>query len=150
MRGFDFSGGLAHIPLLEDDMAETRYLSELFNVQPPSWGLRGDPYLWEDMKQAFSGVPFPYDPQRLVEDVKRLFREKTGVEPENGAHPYVAAYDRGGISTGQVSGRFWLNTAIPLLLALRDIAESNMEEFDGILRDGTARFALRSRPCSPN
>ena len=28
--------------------------------------------------------------------------------------------------------------------------EDDMEEFDGILRDGTARFALRSRPCSPN
>ena len=37
-------------------MSETRFLSEMFNIQPPSWGLRGDPYLWEDMKQAFAAA----------------------------------------------------------------------------------------------
>ena len=61
----------------------------------------------------------------------------------------MEAYAHGGMSSGMVSGKFWLGTAIPLLLALRDVAENNMEEFDKILVDGTARFALRSHPCTP-
>ena len=130
-------------------MSDTRYLSEMFNIQPPNWGLRGDPYLWQDMKKAFADTPFPYSAHELVVDVQRIFREKTGEELSNGARPYVEAYDHGGPSAGKVSGRFWLGTAIPLLLAMRDVAENNMEEFDKILVDGTARFALRSHPCTP-
>ena len=130
-------------------MAEQRFLSEMFNIQPPNWGLRGDPYLWEDMKQAFANTPFPYTSQELVEDIRRIFKEKAGEELSNSARPYVEAYAHGGASSGQVSGRFWQSTAIPLFLALRDVAENNMEEFDKILAEGTARFALRSHPCTP-
>ncbi|MBP3730207.1 MAG: hypothetical protein J6I40_01900 [Mailhella sp.] len=131
-------------------MAETRYLSELFSIQPPNWGLRGDPFLWEDMKKSFAAVPFPYNSRDLVNDIKRIFLEKTGEELSNSARPFVKEYDHGGSSSGKVSGRFWLNTAIPLLLSLRDIAESNMQEFDKILAEGTARYALRSHPCTPD
>ena len=126
-----------------------RYLDELFSIQPPNWGLRGDPFLWEEMKQDFAGVPFPYSSQELVHDITRIFKEKTGEPLTNEARPFVNRYDHGGPSSGRVSGKFWLNTAIPLLIALRDIAENNMKEFDEILKDGTARFALRSHPCTP-
>ena len=101
------------------------------------------------MKQAFADTPFPYSSHELVMDIHRIFREKTGEELTNTARPFVQAYDHGGASSGKVSGRFWLMTAIPLLLALRDVAENNMEEFDKILAEGTARFALRSHPCTP-
>ncbi len=131
-------------------MSETRYLSELFNIRPPHWGLRGDPFLWEDMKREFASVPLPYEPSRLVEDIKRLFREKTGEDLTSQARPHVEKYAHGGMSSGQVSGNFWLNTGIPLLLALRSVAENDMAEFDSILADGTARFVLKSHPCSPN
>ena len=130
-------------------MSDTRYLSEMFNIQPPNWGLRGDPYLWEDMKTAFADIPFPYSSHELVMDIHRIFKEKTGEELNTTVRPFVAAYDHGGTSSGKVSGRFWLLTAIPLLLALRDVAENNMAEFDKILAEGTARFALRSHPCTP-
>ena len=52
-------------------MSEQRFLSEMFQVQPPHWGLRGDPFLWEDMKQAFAETPFPYSAHELVVDVHR-------------------------------------------------------------------------------
>ena len=130
-------------------MSDTRYLSELFNIQPPNWGLRGDPWLWQDMKKAFAETPFPYSSPQLVADICRVFQEKTGVELTNAARPYVEAYDHGGNSAGKVSGKWWLTTAMPILIALRDIAENNMTEFDNILKDGTARFALRSPACVP-
>lgn len=129
-------------------MSDTRYLSEMFNIQPPNWGLRGDPWLWQDMKQAFAETPFPHSSRELVADIRRIFKEKTGVELDEKARPYVEAYDHGGASAGKVSGKWWLTTAMPLLIAMRDIAEFNMAEFDAILADGTSRFAFRSQPCT--
>ncbi|MBQ8173008.1 MAG: hypothetical protein IJY48_06815 [Mailhella sp.] len=130
-------------------MSDTRYLSELFDIQPPNWGLRGDPWFWQDLKQAFAHTAFPYSSPELVADIHRIFKEKTGEELSTTARPYVAAYDHGGNSAGRVSGKWWLTTAMPILIALRDIAEANMKEFDNILKDGTARFALRSPACTP-
>jgi hypothetical protein len=130
-------------------MSDTRFLSELFDIQPPNWGLRGDPWFWQELKQSFAKIPFPYSSPELVADVHRIFREKTGEERTVGARPYVAEYDHGGASAGKLSGKWWLTTAMPILIALRDIAEANMKEFDDILKDGTARFAFRSHPCTP-
>ena len=45
----------------------------MFNIQPPNWGLRGDPYLWEDMKKAFADTPFPYSSHELVMVIHRIF-----------------------------------------------------------------------------
>ena len=130
-------------------MSDTRYLSELFNIQPPNWGLRGDPWLWQDMKKAFADTPFPYSSSELVVDIRRLFQEKTGAELTPSARPYVEAYAKGGMSSGMVSGKWWLNVAIPLLVTLREIAENNEEEFDGILKNGTSLFAFRTNACQP-
>ena len=77
-------------------MSETRYLSELFDIQPPNWGLRGDPWFWQDMKISFAGTPFPYSSSELVADINRIFEEKTGEKLTNAARPYVEAYDHGG------------------------------------------------------
>ena len=38
-------------------MADTRYLSELFSIQPPNWGLRGDPWFWQELQQTFAAPP---------------------------------------------------------------------------------------------
>lgn len=130
-------------------MSDTRYLSELFDIQPPNWGLRGDPWFWQELQQTFAETPFPYSSPELVADIHRIFKEKTGEELTVSARPYVAAYDHGGASAGKLSGKWWLTTAMPILIALRDIAEANMTEFDNILKDGTARFAFRSHPCTP-
>ena len=33
--------------------------SELFEPEPEQWGLRGDPYLWGEMKEYFSDKDTP-------------------------------------------------------------------------------------------
>lgn len=130
-------------------MSDTRYLSELFLVQPPNWGLRGDPWFWKDLQKAFAEIPFPYSSPELVADIHRIFKEKTGEELSYGARPYVAEYDHGGNSAGRLSGKWWITTGLPILIALRDIAENNMQEFDDVLKDGTSRFAFRRPACVP-
>ena len=77
-------------------MPEQRFLSEMFLVQPPHWGLRGDPFLWEDMKKAFAETPFPYSAHVLVMYIHRLFLDTCVEDVRDTAGPFVASYEQHG------------------------------------------------------
>lgn len=53
-------------------------LSELFSERPPHWGLRGDPYLWEDMKKTFADVEMPADKEEITQLISNTFKKLTG------------------------------------------------------------------------
>lgn len=99
-------------------MSDTKRLTaaDLFEPKPQNWGLRGDPYLWEDMKKNFSSVTLPVSTEVFIEKFRAGFEEITGIPLTQDCHPLVPEYSDGGMSAGQVSGRFWLNEALPLLL----------------------------------
>lgn len=90
----------------------------IFDPEPDQWGLRGDPFLWEYLKERYRGVNLPYSPQALREDVLHIFAELTGELPAPGEHYYVEQFAKThvGMSTGWLSGDFWRDTAIPLLM----------------------------------
>ena len=88
----------------------------LFADPPQQWGMRGDTFLWNEMKLEFQKIPLPLSTEEFAAIFKTFFKKFTG-EPLTGAcRPCVSRYDSGGMSGGQVSGAFWLNEALPLLL----------------------------------
>lgn len=93
------------------------YVSSIFSPEPDQWGLRGDPFLWEHLEKEYQTVTLPYSPKAFREDVFRVFSELTGEFPALGKHFYVKQFAKNhvGMSTGWLSGDFWLCTAIPLL-----------------------------------
>ena len=93
-----------------------RYLSELFENEPEQWGFRGDPYFWADLKDYFSTKKFPYSEDWLTDDIYRMFKETTGEDLQKDARPNVAKYPTGGMSGGMLSGRFWIENGIPMLV----------------------------------
>ena len=91
-------------------------LSRLFQPEPPTWGLRGDPYLWREMKETLGNRAYPLteaDFKALLEDT---FQELTGSSTRARDDIYVEKYSHGGMSSGYVSMKFWRETAIPELL----------------------------------
>ena len=84
-------------------------VSIIFTPEPDQWGLRGDPFLWQLLKERYQAVELPYPPN--VADL-------TGELPEPGKHYYVDQFAKThvGMSTGWISGDFWQATAIPLLM----------------------------------
>lgn len=96
----------------------TKSVSAIFDSEPLQWGLRGDPFLWEYLKEQYQDVPLPYSPKALREDVLRTFFTLTGALPAPGEDYFVGQFAQThvGMSTGWLSGDFWLNTAIPLLI----------------------------------
>ncbi len=91
-------------------------LSIIFDKQPDSWGLRGDPFLWKEMKENFRGVPLPYPLERFTADYYDFFEKVTGEKLCAQKNYYVPRYDKGGMSAGKVCGNFWAGAAAELLL----------------------------------
>lgn len=93
------------------------YLSEIFKERPQQYGLRGDKYFWDYLENYFSKIEFPYSETGLTADVYRLFYELSGEKLRNDANPYVEQFAHGGMSSGMISGDFWIQEGIPLLVA---------------------------------
>lgn len=90
--------------------------AELFSPRPSTWGLRGDAFLWQEMKLELEGMALPSDELGFMRLLEELFSRLVGVSPHTAAHStFVQRYDRGGTSSGQVSLDFWRKEAFPLL-----------------------------------
>ena len=96
-------------------MSNRLWLSEIFSEKPGQWGLRGDPYFWDYLKNKFSFTAVPNSRQELEERIRKEFQETTGMELSCEATCYVEKFAHGGLSSGQLSGAFWQEKAIPML-----------------------------------
>ncbi len=85
--------------------------------QPPParWGLRGDPYLWQELTQALAEQPLPTNPGAVDNLLASLYEQLVGEAPRAGRHTCVARYAHGGMSSGYVDADFWLAHGLPLL-----------------------------------
>ena len=97
-------------------VVEMWYLSELFEEEPRQYGLRGDDHFWKYLKEYFSTVRFPYSEEWMTDDIYRLFLKVTGEQLSAECKPFVKEYDNGGMSSGVLSGKFWVEKGIPLLV----------------------------------
>ena len=96
---------------------------DLFLRDPPRWGLRGDPHLWNEMRAAVRGKPLPDDKAVANAQLMKTFTKIVGVElplPGKDLDPdfiYLKKFAIGsGMSDGRVSLLYWRDTAIPILL----------------------------------
>lgn len=99
---------------------ERATVSDLFEPSPTQWGLRGDLFLWLEMRQALCQVSLPKDTDDLADIISAAFQALTGKSLINRAGDnnfFVDRFSRGGMSSGHVSSLYWLNEFIPQLQA---------------------------------
>ena len=89
-------------------------VTDLFDPVPDSWGLRGDLYLWLEMRSALNHVPIPEQAAALGPIISSLFFVLTGADLSPEIQVHVTRFERGGMSSGMVDGDFWYNTLIPM------------------------------------
>lgn len=97
------------ISLLESDWA---VVSDLFEPSPIQWGLRGDLFLWLEMRQALCQVNLPKDTDELAAIISAAFQALTGkslISRVGDSELFVERFSRGGMSSGYVSSLYWLN-----------------------------------------
>ena len=94
----------------------TTTFAALFRKKPPHWGLRGDPFLWNEMVQRFKLVACPSS----IEGVRAVIEEAVlELTDHSMSHPdaiFVERYSHGGMSSGHVCPEFWRDTVVPMLL----------------------------------
>ena len=99
-----------------DSTAAHQTVRPLFATAPPQWGLRGDPYLWDELSDILSDTPLPQTESELVRLVEAGFERLTGHAMSEPDTFVVERYAHGGMSSGGVSPDFWRDEAMPLLL----------------------------------
>jgi len=91
-------------------------VEKIFEKLPKQWGLRGDPYLWDDLKEYFSHSTIPFSEESFRNEIYSMFENFTGSKIESKEYIHIQRYSHGGMSSGMIDPEFWLNTALPLLI----------------------------------
>lgn len=95
-------------------------VSDLFDPAPTSWGLRGDLFLWIEMRHVLCHIPIPADGEELSNLVASAFELCVGSPLSDARDTAVKRLARGGMSSGMVSGEFWKSTFVPTLVRRAD------------------------------
>jgi hypothetical protein len=99
------------------EIAATVNVPVLFDPEPQTWGLRGDPWLWRDLRRHLAASEIPPTAGELISMLHAAFRELTGTDLTTGtaAPTYQAHYAHGGMSSGMISLATWRDQLMPLL-----------------------------------
>lgn len=98
------------------------FVSDIFRERPEQWGLRGDPYFWDDLQTVFAFEDVSMTEEALSDKVHMFFKRKAQEELTENSTCYVEDYAHGGMSSGYLSGEWILNRCIPMLQErLRDM-----------------------------
>jgi hypothetical protein len=91
-------------------------VSEIFEEEPRHWGLRGDPFLWRELKEIFKEIDMPDTPQELQVLIEKEYEKSTGHPISYQKNFGIERFRSHGMSSGFVGPSFWVSTGIPLLV----------------------------------
>ena len=91
-------------------------LSIIFEERPRQWGFRGDPYFWDHLKDRAENMELIF-PDELEKWIKREYFSLAGkpLTDEYGDFAVIKRFAHGGMSSGGVDNKWWMEEGIPLL-----------------------------------
>jgi hypothetical protein len=109
---------LCETPAVTGDERPAMRVSALFDPEPQTWGLRGDPYLWRAFRAHLAGQDIPASPGELASLLHQAFRELAGTDlaSDPAASVYLEQYAHGGMSSGMISLEAWRQRLMPMLV----------------------------------
>lgn len=96
-------------------MPKGKTLSQVFQEEPSRWGLRGDPYLWQEMKTVLGDLAYPETEEEFNILLEQTYGQLTGVPIKESHSVFVERYSHGGMSSGHVAPKFWTEVGLPML-----------------------------------
>lgn len=91
-------------------------IGKLMKEDPLHWGLRGDPYLWQQLKTELKIYKLPRTRSELALTLEQIFGKVTERSLALESEFVMPEHAHGGMSSGMISCRFWRETAFPLIL----------------------------------
>ena len=96
-------------------MNKRKTLLVIFENPPQQWGLRGDRYLWDEMKEKLKDHEYPATEDELIIILHQTFEQLTDKPIKNRRIFRVERFSHGGMSSGMIDPEFWERIAIPML-----------------------------------
>jgi hypothetical protein len=89
---------------------------EIFEKEPLTWSLRGDPELWQELKNRFRGFDYSVNPETFNEILTRHFNAiiEKGIKISEDTI-FFETYSKKGMSGGHVSLEWWYQKGLPIL-----------------------------------
>lgn len=91
-------------------------VGDLFHERPEQWGLRGDPYLWDELLEVLANVTLPSDRDEIESILDTAFKNATGTSLAFLDEIEIRRFAHGGMSSGGISGSFWREKGFPLVI----------------------------------
>ena len=93
-------------------------LGDAFDVRHRQWGLRGDPHVWEALREDIAAVPTPADAAAIRQAFVEALRRVADVDLDADVHGPVQReqFAHGGMSSGMVDLDWWRAKGLPLLV----------------------------------
>ncbi len=97
-------------------------LSVLFEEKPERWGLRGDPYFGDDLKEQAENMDI-LSPCELEQWIKEEYFSLSGKALTDKYMDFavIKQFAHGGMSSGGVDNRWWMEKGIPLSKSRLDL-----------------------------
>ena len=91
-------------------------LSAIFEEKPKRWGFRGDPYFWDYLKEQAEHMDL-LTSEELETWIANEYRSLSGkvLTDEYMDFAVIKQFAHGGMSSGGVDNRWWMQEGIPLL-----------------------------------
>lgn len=96
---------------------EQLLFTHLFSPRPDDWELRGDPHLWDELSTHLAEVAIPNSGKAVRKIIAGAIETLTGATLDGRGVVEVDRYPDDGMSSRQVSMRYWNDTALPLLVS---------------------------------
>ncbi|MEV4349333.1 hypothetical protein AB0J83_33160 [Actinoplanes sp. NPDC049596] len=95
-----------------------KVVSELFDPEPPRWGLRGDPWVWRAMAERLATTYLPPSAGEVERLLYAEFDRLVSVDLAAETSPWVVReeFAHGGVSSGAVHLDTWRAELLPLLI----------------------------------
>lgn len=100
---------------LKGEQHRYNLVDHLFFDKPLQMGLRGDHFFWDYLARVCKATQTEITSKNIERFVKATFENVSGCELTVNARPFVERFAHGGMSSGLLSGKYWLETGIPLL-----------------------------------
>ncbi|GIM89057.1 hypothetical protein [Paractinoplanes toevensis] len=93
-------------------------VADLFDPEPQVWGLRGDPWVWQAMRDHLGDTYLPPTLGEVEAMLYTAFNRIVGVDLFSELEPsvYRAEFAHGGASSGHVHLLTWRIDLLPLLV----------------------------------
>jgi hypothetical protein len=99
-----------------------KMVADLFDPEPPRWGLRGDPWVWQAMRDHLGDTYLPPTLAEVEAMIYVAFNRLVGVDLATETAPSVfrPEFAHGGMSSGHIHLETWRAELLPLLIDRAD------------------------------